>query len=254
MGVLDGKVAVITGAASGQGAASARRFAAEGAKLALLDWDGDRLKEIEKELASDDVVIWAVDLSDGARVEEVCAAILARFQQVDILFNNAGIGYSETGRFKMSGLIDTPPDAWNAILAINLNGPYHMLRGLLPAMLERGQGSIINNTSISAMIGIPGCDAYTASKGALLALTRAIAAEHGPAGIRANAIAPGSIATPMIQPLLDQAGVDNRLETIPLRRIGVADEVADVALFLASDASRYVSGQIIAVDGGRTSI
>jgi NAD(P)-dependent dehydrogenase (short-subunit alcohol dehydrogenase family) len=254
MGMLDGKVAVITGAASGQGLASARRFAAEGARLALLDWDGAGLADTEKEMAGADVASWTVDLSDGAKVAEVCAAILARFGQVDVLFNNAGIGYSETGRFKMAGLIDTPPAAWNAILAINLNGPYHMLRGLLPAMLERGEGSIINNTSISAMIGIPGCDAYTASKGALLALTRAIAAEHGPRGIRANAIAPGSIATPMIQPLLDKAGVNNRLETIPLRRIGLAEEVADVALFLASDASRYVSGQVIAVDGGRTSI
>jgi NAD(P)-dependent dehydrogenase (short-subunit alcohol dehydrogenase family) len=250
------KVAVITGAASGQGLATARLFAAEGARLALLDWNAEGVQAVCRELEASgtDALLEVVDLSQPAAVERSCRAILDRFGSVDVLFNNAGIGYSANEHYRMASVIETPLADWNAIIAINLTSAYLMIRGLAPRMIEQRAGAIINNTSISALVGIRGADAYTATKGALVALTRALAADLGPHGIRVNAIAPGSIATPMIQPLLDEAGIASRLAAIPLGRIGLPDDVAGVALFLASDASRYVTGQIIAVDGGRTAI
>lgn len=250
------RIVVITGAASGQGLASAQLFAAQGAKLALLDWKKDAGERLVSELtqAGHDVMFLHVDLSDAAKVEIACNAILERFSHVDVLFNNAGIGYSEGGRFKMASVFETPLEDWNAILAINLTSVYLMTRFLGPSMIARRSGSIINNASIAGVVGVAGWDAYTASKGAIVALSRALAAGLGQHKIRVNCIAPGSIATAMLQPFLDTGGFEERLPTIPLGRIGAADDVAGLAVFLGSDASSYITGQIIAVDGGRTAI
>lgn len=253
---LTGKTAVITGAASGQGLASARLFAREGAHVVLMDRNESAGQRAADEIVADGGAadFHLVDLADRGPVEQTCRAILGATGAPDILFNNAGIGYSESSRYTMADIFETPPDHWDAILRINLKAPYLVTRELGRAMRERGAGSIIFNVSVSALVGVPGIDAYTASKGALVSLTRALAASLGPHGVRVNAIAPGAIQTPMLQPVLDAGQMQDRIAAIPLRRLGQPEDIAALALFLGSDESAYVTGQIIASDGGRIAI
>tara|TARA_Y100001951_G_C11265927_1_gene255517 strand:- start:11 stop:781 length:771 start_codon:yes stop_codon:yes gene_type:complete len=254
---LQGKTAVITGAASGQGLASARIFAREGARVVLLDRnvEGGEQAALEITETGGDAFFRKIDLADGQAVTAACEAILSEIGTPDILFNNAGIGYSEAGRITMGSIFDTPPEDWDAILRINLTGPYLVTRTLGRAMRDRNAGgSIIFNTSVSALVGVANIDAYTASKGALVSLTRALAAELGESGIRVNAIAPGAIETPMLKPILEQGGMDKKIDAIPLKRLGQPDDIAHLALFLGSDASAYITGQIIASDGGRIAV
>lgn len=254
---LQGKTAVITGAASGQGLASARIFAREGARVVLLDRnvEGGEQAALEITETGGDAFFRKIDLADGQAVTAACEAILSEIGAPDILFNNAGIGYSEAGRITMGSIFDTPPEDWDAILRINLTGPYLVTRTLGRAMRDRNAGgSIIFNTSVSALVGVANIDAYTASKGALVSLTRALAAELGESGIRVNAIAPGAIETPMLKPILEQGGMDKKIDAIPLKRLGQPDDIAHLALFLGSDASAYITGQIIASDGGRIAV
>lgn len=252
---LKDKVAVITGGASGQGEAAAWTFQRAGARVILLDWNAELGRSVAGALEREggNPLFLQVDIGDAAQVEAACARILGDVGTIDVLFNNAGIGYSQTGRYPMAGIFDTPLEAWNDILRINLTGAFLMTRFLGPAMVEAGRGSIVFNTSISALVGQADIDAYTASKGALVALTRSLAASLGPKGIRVNAIAPGTIDTPMVAPVLEGMR-ENRLAAIPLRRIGTPQDIADLALFLASDQSGYITGQIIACDGGRVAI
>ncbi|MGM0583189.1 MAG: SDR family NAD(P)-dependent oxidoreductase [Pseudomonadota bacterium] len=254
--LLKDRVAVITGGASGQGLGSARLFLEEGARVVILDWNEANGRAAEKELGANggDVTFIAADLGDETQVRAACDRILSEYGAVDVLFNNAGIGYSESGRFKMASIFETPLEDWNSILRINLTGAFLMTKLLGPSMIERGSGSIIFNASIAGIVGQANIDAYTASKGGLVALTRALAASLGEHGIRVNAIAPGAIDTPMIKPHLDKVGTESRLDAIPLRRIGAPEDIAGLALFLASDRSGYVTGQIIACDGGRVAI
>lgn len=253
---FEGRVVVITGAASGQGYATSKLFAAHGARLALLDWNESAGRELEASLISTgaDAAFHHVDVSVEPAVEDACRAILERFGHVDVLFNNAGIGYSENKRFKMASVFETPLADWNAILSINLTSVYLMTRFLGPSMIERRSGAIINNASVAGIVGVAGWDAYTASKGGVVSLSRALAAALGQHNIRVNCIAPGAIATAMLQPFLDAGGVQERLPNIPLGRIGYAEDIAGLVAFLASDAASYITGQIIAVDGGRTTI
>lgn len=253
---LRNKIAVITGGASGQGLASATLFLAEGARVVIIDWNADRGTEAQATLSANggDVTFIACDLGQEEQVREACDQILKRFGSVDVLFNNAGIGYSEGGRFAMASIFDTPLDDWNSILRINLTGAFLMTKYLGTSMIGKGSGSVIFNTSIAGLVGQVNIDAYTASKGALVALTRALAASLGEHGIRVNAIAPGAIDTPMIRAVLEAGGDAPRLAAIPLRRIGTPEDIAGLALFLASDNSTYVTGQIIACDGGRVAI
>lgn len=250
---LDGRVVAITGAASGQGLATAWRAAGAGARLALVDWNAEGGRALAESLgaAGHEAAFFAADLGVAAQVEEACAGIVARFGGVDALFNNAAVGYSESARYPMVDVLETTLEGWNDILRINLTGAMLMTRALLPGMLERGRGAIVNNVSVAGLRGVPDIDAYTASKGALIALTRAWAAKYGPRGVRVNAIAPGSIATPMLQPMLDSGGMDGRLARVPLRRLGQPGDIAELALFLLGDASAYITGQVIACDGGR---
>ncbi|MDO9527412.1 MAG: SDR family NAD(P)-dependent oxidoreductase [Gemmobacter sp.] len=254
--LLKDKVAVITGGASGQGLASARLFLAEGARVVILDWNAAQGEAAKTELsaAGGDVSFVACDLGEETQVRAACDQILAQYGAVDVLFNNAGIGYSEHGRYKMASIFDTPLEDWNNILRINLTGAFLMTKYLGASMIGKGAGSVIFNTSIAGVVGQANIDAYTASKGGLVALTRALAASLGEHGIRVNAIAPGTIDTPMIRAVLDAGGAAPRLAAIPLRRIGTPEDIAGLALFLASDLSGYVTGQIIACDGGRVAI
>lgn len=249
---LPGRVAVITGGASGQGLASARLFARAGARVVLLDRDvaGGEAAAAEITSAGGDAVFFELDLEDEAAISSVCGTILERYRQVDVLFNNAGIGHNP--KYVLGTIFDGELSDWNGFLAVNLNGAVLMTRALAPAMRARKSGSIIFNASIAALVGIVGTDAYTATKGALAALTRSLAALMGPDNVRVNAIAPGAIVTPMLAPLLEAGGLEARLQGTPLRRLGQAEEVASVALFLASDAASFVTGHVLVVDGGRS--
>lgn len=252
---LEGKLAVITGGASGQGRASAKLFLTEGARVIILDWDERGGNDAVAELSElGQVTFLPVDLGNAGQVESVCAQILDEHGAPDTLFNNAGIGYSESSRFPMVSIFETTLETWNDILRINLTGAFLMTKYLGAAMAATGRGSIIFNASIAGIVGQKNIDAYTASKGALVALTRALAASMGENGIRVNAIAPGAIDTPMLRPALANAGVVERLEATPLRRIGTPEDIAGLALFLASDHSAFVTGQIIACDGGRSAV
>lgn len=249
--MLNDRLAVITGGASGQGLATARLYLEHGARVVILDWNADKGAQAVEELG-DAAAFVACDLGVEAEVRAACDRILADHGTPDILFNNAGIGYSENARFRMASIFDTPLEDWNSILRINLTGAFLMTKYLGAAMVEAKRGVVIFNTSIAGIVGQRNIDAYTASKGALVALTRALAASLGESGIRVNAIAPGAIDTPMLAPALVNSGLVARLEQTPLGRIGTPEDIAALALFLASDHSAFITGQIIACDGGST--
>jgi meso-butanediol dehydrogenase / (S,S)-butanediol dehydrogenase / diacetyl reductase len=254
---LPGKVAIITGGGKGQGRAASLLFASEGAKVVVADWDGESAEKTAQDIkdSSGEAIAVKVDVSNEDDVKKMIKAATDAFGRIDVLFNNAGIGYSEKARFKMAGVVDTPVEDWDAIMAINLKGEALGCKHAIPIMVEQGGGVIVNSASINALVSLPGADAYTASKGGIVALTRVLADVYGPMGIRVNCICPGSTMTSM----LGEGGMDPNnprfdrwKANCPLRRPGTAEELANVALFLASDVSSYVTGVILPVDGGYT--
>lgn len=254
--LLSGKVVIITGAGSGQGLAAARQFAREGAKVVLAEWNDENGSAAEAELRRDgfDAQFVPTDVSDEESVEKSVEAALKRYGEIDVLYNNAGIGYSAGDRYKMASVLDTPLADWNAILGINLNGVFLFCKHTIPHMIRRRRGVIINTSSVNGLLGVSGADAYTAAKGAVIALTRVLAADYAKHGLRVNCIAPGAIDTPMIAPVLALQEVREAFETTPLGRVGKPEEIASVAVFLASEMASYLTGQVIAVDGGWTAI
>lgn len=244
---LEGRVAVVTGGASGQGEAACRLFAAEGARVVVADWNGEGAARVAAEIGG---AAFTVDVAQEAQVAAMVAFACRTYGTLDVLFNNAGVGYSATGRFKMASIVETPGDAWDAILAINLKGQAMGCKYAIPRLLEGGGGAIINNASIMAIAGIPGADAYTAAKGGVIALTRALAVEWASRGIRVNCICPGTIETPMVGAILTDEQRARLGADTPMKRVGQAEEIARAALFLASGDSSYVNGVILPVDGG----
>lgn len=252
---LDGKVAIITGAGTGQGRAAARMFAREGAKVVVAEWKPELGEAVVAELlqAGHDAMFVGTDVSFEDDVVSMVEQAIARYGRIDVLFNNAGVGYGSG--FKLGSILETPLSDWNGMLSINLNGTYLCSRYVVPHMLKQRSGSIVNNASMNALIGNPTSDAYTAAKGGVLALTRSMAAEFGAFNVRVNCLCPGPIDTPMLAPALkDPERVRRYQEKTILGRVGTAEEVANVALFLASDEASYVTGAAIPVDGGWTAI
>jgi NAD(P)-dependent dehydrogenase (short-subunit alcohol dehydrogenase family) len=252
---LADKVAIVTGGAAGQGRAACELFAAAGARVVVADIDGEGAREVAEQIAGAGgrAVSVAADVSQEPDVKAMVATALDRFDGLDALFNNAGIGYSAGSRYTMASVVDTPVEDWERILAINLTGVALGCKHAIPRMVERGGGSIVNNASVNALAGLPGADAYTAAKGGIVALTRVLAVEWGPKGVRVNAICPGAVDTQMIAPALEDAAVSEAmLASTPLGRLARPEETAQVAVFLASDAASYVNGAIIPVDGGWT--
>lgn len=253
---LKEKVAIITGAGSGQGKASARIFAEQGAAVVIAEWNAEAGKQVEEELraAGHEALFIKTDISSEENVQSMVKEIKERYGKIDILFNNAGIGFSSRSRFAMASILETPLQDWNSILGINLNGVFLMSKYIIPIMIEQGSGSVINNSSLNGIIGVTGADAYTASKGGVVALTRVMAADYGKHNIRVNCICPGAINTPMIGEVLDIPEIAKNYETGPLGRVGEPEEIAQAALFLASDEASYITGVILPVDGGWSAV
>lgn len=252
---LANKVALITGGASGIGAQAASRCAAEGAHVAIFDVNGEAAQVVANRIGAEggSATAYTVDVSDEAAVSAAVADVVAQQGRIDALFNNAGIGFSARRHVAMQPVIDTPAADWDKVLAINLRSVYLLCRHVLPVMQAQGGGSIINNSSVMALVGYHGADAYTAAKGGIISLTRSLAVDHGPHGIRVNCICPGVIRTPIQDGLDDDpAFVEQISREIPLRRLADPVEVAHVVVFLASDEASYVTGAIIPVDGGFT--
>ncbi len=245
MGLLTGKTALITGAARGIGKAIALKFAQEGADIAFTDLAIDENgKATEAEIAALGVKAkgYASNAANFAETEEVVAKVKEDFGAIDILVNNAGI--------TKDGLMLRMSEAqWDAVIAVNLKSAFNFVHACLPIMMRQRHGSIINMASVVGVHGNAGQANYAASKAGLIALAKSVAQEMGPKGIRANAIAPGFIETAMTAALPDAVREDWK-KKIPLRRGGQTDDIANTALYLASDLSSYVTGQVIQVDGG----
>lgn len=245
MKLLEGKTALITGAARGIGKALALKFASEGANIAFTDLVIDENgKKTEEEIAAYGVKVkgYASNAADFKQTEEVVEQIKNDFGRIDILVNNAGI--------TKDGLMMRMTEAqWDAVIAVNLKSAFNFIHAVLPIMLRQRSGSIINMASIVGVHGNAGQCNYAASKAGLIALAKSIAQEVGSRNIRANAIAPGFIETAMTEALPDEVRKEWTAK-IPLRRGGKVEDIANVATFLASDMSGYVTGQVIQVDGG----
>ncbi len=244
MKLLEGKTAIITGAARGIGRAIAVKFAEEGANIAFTDLQyDDNMKSLEKELSDKGVKAkgYASDASDYDNTQKVTDEILKDFERIDILMNNAGIT-------KDTLLMRMTEDQWDAVINVNLKSVFNFTKAVQRVMLKQREGSIINMSSVVGVGGNAGQTNYSASKAGIIGFTKSVAKELGQRGIRCNAIAPGFIITEMTGKLPPEV-VESWQEKIPMKRGGKPEEVAKTALFLASDLSSYVSGQVINVCG-----
>jgi meso-butanediol dehydrogenase/(S,S)-butanediol dehydrogenase/diacetyl reductase len=243
-----GKVAVITGAASGIGAATARRFGQEGASLVLADLNESQGGSLAAELAREGAraAFVRTDVSDPDQVEALMQAAVDRYGALHIVFNNAGIGaYGKAP--------DLDVALWQQVIAVDLHSVFYGCRAAIPRLRATGGGVIINTASISGLFGDYGLAAYNAAKGGVVNLTRTVAIDHAREGIRVNAVCPGPIGTPLLNPLLAAPGAqDEYNKLVPMGRVGRAEEVAAVVAFLASDDASYITGAAIVVDGGVT--
>ncbi len=244
-GRFDGKVVLITGGASGIGAATARRFVSEGAQVMLGDMNEDGGRAMARELGAR-AAFHCVDVRHSEQVDQLVDAAVRQFGRLDVLFNNAGIGgYGKTP--------DIDPEIWRVILEVDLFGVFYGCRAAIPHLRAGGGGCIINTASVSGMAGDYGLAAYNAAKGGVVNYTRALAIDHACEHIRVNAVCPGPIATPLSGPLLSSDKIRAAYEAaVPMGRIGRPEEVASVVAFLASDDASYLTGAIIPVDGGIT--
>ncbi len=249
---LANKVAIITGSAGGMGQAAAMLFAQEGASVVVTDVVVDSGEETVKNIksAGGTALFVKADVSKENEVKALVDAAIAAFGRVDILYNNAGIMPSADG-----SVTDLGEELWDRILDVNLKSTFLCTKYTIPHMVKQGQGSIINIASFVAFMGctVPQ-DAYTASKGGLIALTKSLAVQYGRQGVRCNAICPGPIETPLLRDLWKNEEERNlRLNRIPLGRFGEAKDIIYMALYLASDESSWTTGSWLTVDGGITS-
>ncbi|MBW7884746.1 MAG: glucose 1-dehydrogenase [Caldilineaceae bacterium] len=245
---LQGKTAIVTGGASGIGKATAELFAREGAAVVVADLDETNGRAVVKAItdAGGQAIFAKVNVADPAHVQAMVESALATFDGVDILFNNAAI-------LIFGSILDTDLGEWRRVLDINLTGVYLCSRAVIPHMKTRGGGAIINmSSSTGAHDGNANAAAYVTSKGGVTLLTRCMAIDHAADNIRVNAIAPGPTDTPMLRRIMSPAEIDAFAASFPTRRLGRVEEIAAVALFLASDEASFVTGSIVAADGGQT--
>jgi len=243
---LKGKVAVVTGAASGIGKACAHTLARSGAAVALWDLDDGALQVAAEELRpySQRTLTATVDVSDSAAVDAAMADLVEEFGRLDIAVANAGIG----GEQQPSG--EYSDEGWHRVIGINLDGVFYTQRAAIRAMRQSGGGSMINMASILGQVGFAMSSAYAAAKHGVVGLTQTAAWEHATDNIRVNAVGPGFIRTPLVEASLDQAALDFLASQHAVQRLGTAEEVAELVGWLASDAASFVTGAYYPVDGG----
>ncbi|AEG47859.1 3-oxoacyl-(acyl-carrier-protein) reductase [Sphingobium chlorophenolicum L-1] len=240
---LAGKRAIVTGGASGIGAATAARFVREGAKVAICDLDAESAQALALELGEQNCRAWSVDVADIERVTPFISDAAAWLGGIDILVNNAGIAIPGT-------VIQLDPANWRKIFAVDVDSIFYASRIAIPIMIAAGGGAVVNIASISGLRGDHALVGYNAAKGAVVNLTRAMAVDHAPDNVRVNAVCPGLIETPLTQAAKDAGLWYAWTSTIPMRRAGTAEEMASVVAFLASEEASYVSGSVIVADGG----
>jgi NAD(P)-dependent dehydrogenase (short-subunit alcohol dehydrogenase family) len=244
---LEGKVCVITGAGGGMGADAAVRFAEEGAKIAVADVDDAAAEKVAGEVGG---LAVQVDVADEASVEAMYAAAAERFGGIDVLYNNAGISPADD-----DSILDTSLDAWERVQAVNTRGVYLCCKHGIPHLLERGGGSVINVASFVALVGAATSQiSYTASKGAVLSLSKELGVQFARQGVRVNALCPGPVETPLLLRIWGETpgAAERRLVHLPMGRMAQPREIVNAALFLASDESSYVNAATFVVDGGLT--
>jgi NAD(P)-dependent dehydrogenase (short-subunit alcohol dehydrogenase family) len=238
------RVVFITGGASGIGAASARAFAAQGAKVVVGDVQLERAEAVAREVGG---LAVPCDVRDDAMIAAAVAHTMAHFGSLDIAINAAGIGGAEVRT------AEYPTDVWDDVIDINLTGVWRCMRHEIPVMLAAGRGTIVNVASVAGLGGFPRHSAYAASKHGVVGLTRTAALEYGRKGIRINALCPGFTRTPMVQSMLDAGLTESELTArVPIGRLGTAEEMADTVLYLCSSASAFMVGHALAIDGGLT--
>ena len=244
---LEGKVALITGAARGQGAAEARLFAAEGASVVITDVRDDALVSLEKELLDSGATVSAtrLDVADEADWDRAVQHATAVFGELNVLVNNAGI-------LDMAGVEQTSLEVWNRIVAVNQTGVWLGMKSAIPSMRRAGGGSIVNVSPIYGLIGSGAAAAYQATKGAVRLLTKTAAIQYAPEGIRVNSLHPGVIDTGMVDEEVPAESRPALIAATPLGRMGRPEEIARGALFLASDESSFMTGSELVLDGGYT--
>jgi NAD(P)-dependent dehydrogenase (short-subunit alcohol dehydrogenase family) len=245
---LDGKVVVITGAGSGMGRDAAILFCEEGASVCVADVDGEAAEQTAAEAR--DAFPVSVDVAEPASVEAMYAATAERYGGIDVLYNNAGISPADD-----ASILETEPDAWERVQDVNTKGVYLCCKHGIPHLLERGGGSVINVASFVALLGAATSQiSYTASKGAVLSLSRELGVQFARQGIRVNALCPGPVETPLLLRIFgdDPAAYERRRVHLPMGRLAKPREIVNAALFLASDESSYVNAATFVVDGGLT--
>jgi NAD(P)-dependent dehydrogenase (short-subunit alcohol dehydrogenase family) len=250
MGRVDGKVALVTGGASGIGRASARALAAEGARVGIGDVDSPAASRTTREIrdAGGEAFDLRTDVTSSADVEALVNAAVERYGRLDVMVGNAGIALAGSAA-------DMSEDDWRRVLDVNLGGVWRAMRFAIPAMMKAGGGSIINSSSVQSAVGFVGWAGYAASKGGINALTTQAAVEYAPMGIRINGIVPGTIMTEMNARIMasspnPEAVMDSWRSMHPIGRVGQPHEVAAAVVFLASDESSFVTGELLRVDGG----
>jgi len=244
---LAGKVAIITGAASGIGRAAALLFATEGAKVVIADVDEERGRAVEGEIG-DDALFVRTDVADGAQVRALVQAAVRKFGRLTTLYNNAAP--VELVNTEDRSVTDLPEEVFDRMIAVILRGTYLCSKHAIPEIVRAGGGSVINTSTVDAIVGQGGYDAYAAAKGGVLSLTRAMAVGYARHGVRVNAILPGFVRTPATEPWLARDTSRRVMESLHLTRIGEPEDIARFALYLASDESEYVTGGWHAIDGG----
>jgi NAD(P)-dependent dehydrogenase (short-subunit alcohol dehydrogenase family) len=249
-GRLEGKVCVITGAGGGMGRDAAQLFTEEGARVAVADVSLDAAEETAALCAGGTAFAVQVDVADEDGVRELMAATAKRFGGIDVLYNNAGISPEDD-----ASILETEVDAWQRVQDVNTKGVFLCCKHGIPHLLERGGGSVINVASFVAILGAATSQiSYTASKGAVLSLSRELAVQFARQGVRVNALCPGPVETPLLMRIFgdDPAAYERRRVHLPMGRLAKPREIVNAALFLASDESSYVNGSTFLVDGGLT--
>lgn len=248
---LEGRVAIITGAAQGIGAACAERLAADGAAVALWDVDDARGAELAKRLAADGARAHYVhcNVARKAEVDAALAETIGTFGRVDALINNAGI-------FKAADFLEITEADWDAVIDVNLKGAFLVGQAVARVMAEAGSGAIVNMSSVNGVLAIPSIASYNVSKGGINQLTRVMALALADKGIRVNAVAPGTIATELAKNAVlgSEGATQGIMSRTPMKRLGEPGEIADVCAFLVSSAASYMTGEIVYVDGGRLTL